>query len=403
MLLSYVITVISYLFYQATIGGLFFLMARTQANHLFLPTMLLIIEPMLMLLFGLRFSKKIDLLRSNKSPGFSYLRLPTRTMVFLILFIFSIHYSDSLLLTLLCYCGIMASFILERIHRQRFPRDFSRATNISATQANAIANLANRGAPVLSPLVLTVSSGLPGIRYVLLSLVICFFCSFTYMRLSKLITKEIQYKENSQQLNFQYYNSEKLGSWHLWHLLLMNAVLGGLFLVLTHNLITMPSIPTYLHGPTVYFIGFWLSILMFCLRAKSIPRSPMSGLGYTAVLGLMLVLSSQSDVYVSALMLCLGGFFFGIAINRLGTFVQTHLDPARYSYYETRAQTVGRVALLISLSLSGWALSQGYSSDTLLCLMGGGTITCAISLALLFKTLRLTNQPAVINPHASYT
>ncbi len=44
--------------------------------------------------------------------------------------------------------------MVERIYRQRLARDFSKSTGINQSRGNAIANIANRGAPILSSFLL---------------------------------------------------------------------------------------------------------------------------------------------------------------------------------------------------------------------------------------------------------
>jgi len=110
---------------------------------------------------------------------------------------------------------------------------------------------------------------------------------------------------------------------------------------------------------------------------------PFSGLYFTAALGLFLTVSSFGGI-ISVFALGLAGLCYGFAINHIGTFIQSQLDHARYSYYETRAQIGGRIAALIALAMTGLALEFDFTTDFLRGAMGLGSIMSAALLGYIF-------------------
>jgi hypothetical protein len=382
MLLYYLGTVLSYLVYQAAIGGLFFILAKANTNNPFIASTFLMVEPLLMLLLGIKIAKFVDNLRTKLSLYY-YIILSSITMIsFFCLYLMQRHHA-SYILILSSYSIVMIAFMIERIYRQRLPRDFSNCTRINHSQVNAIANLANRGAPILSPLVIYIFPGGLNEKFLYGFIIILVLSTTTFCWLAQKLTllatpSSIQMEEISI-----HYQAEKLGIWHVWHLFLMNFMLGGLFMVLSQSVLSSMSVLHFLQGPSIYFAGFWVTMVFLMILPSQIILTPISGLYFTAALGIFLIISSCGGT-LSAFALACAGMCYGFAINQLGTFIQSQLDHCRYSYYETRAQIFGRIALLMGLTITGWALQNRCTTDFLRGVMGFGVILSAALLSFIF-------------------
>lgn|GEM_PF-4689799 len=146
----FVSVVLSSLLYQAAIGGLFFLLAKHHGGGASFTSLLLMVEPLLLLAFGVRFAKKID---SNREHLIRY-TYKTAYFTFAALIVLYCLRSSHPALVLASFALVMSSFMRERILRQRLPRDFAQASGMLPSRVAAITSLANRGAPVLSPMVI---------------------------------------------------------------------------------------------------------------------------------------------------------------------------------------------------------------------------------------------------------
>ncbi len=70
MLLYYIAVILSYLLYQAAIGGLFFVLAKTNTNNPLISSVFLMVEPIMMLTLGIYTAKLVDTLRVKISSNF---------------------------------------------------------------------------------------------------------------------------------------------------------------------------------------------------------------------------------------------------------------------------------------------------------------------------------------------
>lgn len=383
MFITYIWVILTSLLYQAAIGGLFFVLAKSDSTNSFMSSGLLMIEPILMLVLGVFLAKKVDSLRSKNQTSVVYSTLSIITLsCFIGLYITQSVHADFAFI-LVAYTCLMLSFMMERIYRQRLPRDVALHTEINQSRINAITNFANRGAPILSPMVLILFQNGLTLNYVIGFVIISIFSTTSFCLLSQKLSSPTDLKKNKTPINTSIYPAEALGVWHVWHLVLMNAVLGGLFMVLSQSVLSGTGLIHFLQGPSVYFAGFWLTMLILTLVPQSTPNTPWSGLYSIMAIGACLALSSIGGM-LSIILLGLAGLFFGLAINRLGTFIQHHLEHHRYSYYETRAQTGGRIALIVGLALAGFGLEHGLSPEIMRLLMGIGAIISAVFLMALF-------------------
>ncbi len=197
------------------------------------------------------------------------------------------------------------------------------------------------------------------------------------------------------QNQISYYQAEKIGIWHIWHLFLMNFMLGGLFMLLSQSVLTSTSVLHFLQGPSLYFTGFWLMMLFLMISPRQNRITPYNGLYFTVALGLFLIFSSYGGV-ISIFALTGAGLCYGFAINQLGTFIQNQLDHKHYSYYETRAQMYGRIALLIGLGITGWALHSKFPINFLRGVMGFGVIISAGLLGFIFLKYVCVQERAIL-------
>lgn len=383
MLLHYIVVIFSYLLYQAALGGLFFVLAKTDTNNPLITTTFLMVEPIMMLLCGLHIAKLVDTFRV-KFSSYIYVLLATITFLGFFCLYFITNQKVMFIWILFAYGLVITFFMFERIYRQRLPRDFANSTGVNQSRINAITNLANRGAPILSPLVLYIFPSGLNAGYFCMFMIISILSTLTFFTLTKKLTKKQYKKTNTNQNDTVRYKPEQLGIWHVWHLFLLNLVLGGLFMVLSQSILENTNILHFLKGPSLYFSGFWVIMLVLMILPQKNIITPIRGLYFTAILGLLLIISSYG-VFISIFALAAAGLCYGLAINHLGAFIQSQLDHTRYSYYETRAQMFGRVAALIGLTITGLLLKFGVSTDLLRAIMGIGVIISAWILTLIFQ------------------
>lgn len=380
MLIYYSVVVLTYLLYQAAFGGLFFVLVKSNTQNPLIASTFLMIEPILMILLGIQIANFVDELRKKLSPYF-YVTISSLTLLS-IFFLFLIqYYQANFAYILLSYSLAVVAFIGERIYRQRLPRDFSNTTLLAHGQINAIANLGNRGAPILAPLVLYLFPNGLTEKYLFSFVIISIISTICYCKFSKKLICLPTIVKPPFHHDSLFYPMNNLGLWHVWHLSLMNFVLGGLFMVLSQSVLISNNIINFLQGPSVYFFGFWVTMLLLIVVPRKKILTPFSGLCFTAALGAFLMISSIGGV-ISVFALALAGICYGFAINFLGTFIQSQLEHGRYSYYETRAQICGRISMLMGLLITGYALDAQLTTDILRGIMGVGTILGAGLLAI---------------------
>lgn len=393
MITYYLGTILSYLLYQAAIGGLFFVFAKSHAGNPLVYSVLLMVEPILLLLFGIQFAKVIDKIR-GKSSLFAYIPLSLMTLLCFLLLFGIDQRQSSFVLVLLAYSLVTLFFIVERIYRQRISRDFSIRTGVDHARVNAITNLANRGAPILSPLAIYISPLGLNTTYLFGFLLAYVLSTSTFIGLNKTLSSLKPKSGDHSSKSRALYNENRLGAWHIWHLSLMNLVLGGLFMVLSQTILISTKITSFLQGPSLYFSGFWVAMFALMLLPRKEVLTPFIGLFFTATLGILLLISSTGG-YISIFCLCFSGICYGFAVNYLGAFIQGQLSYAKYSYYETRAQTFARMALIIGLLLTGYALNAGLQIDFIRGIMGVGVLFSSGILWVSFiQNLHLRRQTA---------
>jgi hypothetical protein len=186
MLLYYIAVVLSYLLYQAAIGGLFFVLAKINTNNPLIYSIFLMIEPIMMLLLGIYTAKLIDILRVKISSYFYIMCSLATFLSFICLYFFQLKHA-AISLILFSYALVTIAFMAERIYRQRLARDFSKSTGINQSRVNAIANLANRGAPILSPFVLYLFPNGLNEEYLFSFIAVSFIATVTFCSLAQKI------------------------------------------------------------------------------------------------------------------------------------------------------------------------------------------------------------------------
>jgi len=172
------------------------------------------------------------------------------------------------------------------------------------------------------------------------------------------LTKQIQPAPRQVYKNSKH--EEALGLWHILHLFLLNLSMGGLFLVLSHSLLSDTSSQGFLEGPSLYFMGFWAAMLVLIFYPRKSIETPAKGLLCIVLMGILLIASGHAPG-----ILVLTGFAQGFAINHISAFIQSHLSHQRYAYFESKAQTFGRIAMLISVFCTGYLLDTVITAPTL--------------------------------------
>ncbi len=373
----FIVAILASFLYQAAVGGLFFLVAKQFSYMPRFASVLLMVEPLLLLALGISIAKRID--QKKHHAHRHAIGLAALSFLALLLLYQVMQHPQNPAWVLTAFACLMGAFMVERILRQRLPKAFSLASGAAPSQVNAIANLANRGAPILSPVALYFFPNGLTFSFILLFLLLSIGSTTAYLTLQK--------SAHPHALNHSTpppspYEEKRLGLWHILHLFLLNLSMGGLFLILSQHILI--NTEQFFSGPSGYFAGFWIAMVLMAIRQRSTDQTPYKGLMYTGMIGILLLLSSQ-DTPITPLILMAAGFAQGFAINHLGTFIQTHLPLTQYAYYETRAQRYGRIALLISLFGIGYLQKCGLQLSMLQSMIGLSTLASALLLLIVFN------------------
>jgi hypothetical protein len=351
--------------YQAAFGGLFFLASKefSSAHHYHLLLSLFVsAEPIIMILAGIWISKKIDRLREQdqSKKRSSYYLLTIITFLSFLGFYFFIDSQKMLIPALGFYFLATAFFIMERIYRQRFPRDYALSYNIPFHRINAVNNLVSRGTPILSPFVLLLFPHGLSSSYIAILAFFSISSAFLFSRaVNKVSHTTFVKKETPQTENPT--TCKAWGLWHVLHLATMNFAFGALFFLLSQSVLTTVSLQRYLESPVPLYIGFvgTMIVIAFGFRKDHLPL--LKGVSLIIPMSLCLIGIAYSQPILTGLLLLVFGILFALAINIISTDVQQHLSHQKFSYYETRAQVFGRISALTAITLSGFLLDLGIS------------------------------------------
>lgn len=384
-----------YFFYQATLGGLFLLVSRnltsTQYAYL-LSSLLLVAEPLLMLVFGVFAAKKIDFIKKhphyNNAKSYVVLALMTASSFIFFYYFFSILHFVSV--AIFFYFAVIFFLMLERIYRQRFSRDFSDFYKLPIRKINAIGNLAGRGAPLCVPLVLFIFPLGVTSTYLYCFFVVITLSTFSFYRLYNRISHKTSLLSQTSVVSENTAYANKLGVWHGFHLMVMNFAFGPVFLVLSQPILANVTVNAYLQSPLVFYIGFFVALIFISFQNKTVCNTPLRGVRFIFLMGIVFALVPQVETLYAGLLLGLAGVLFALSVNRIGSHIQYYMDREKYSYYETKAQTYGRVAAICSIGLFGWLLQIGISYKYLEFICGFFMMGSAVFLSVVYKYLGLS-------------
>lgn len=360
--------------YQAAFGGLFFLAAKdfSSAQHYHLLLSLFVsAEPIIMILAGVWISKGIDQVREHdqKRKRKSYYILTALTVISFIFFYFFINTRNALIPALGFYFLATTFFVMERIYRQRFPRDYAQAHHIPLHRINAVNNLVNRGTPIVSPFVLLLFPHGLSLSYVIMLILLSITSSFVFsMGLNKVHHASISKAQPPEHEDA--HTSRAWGQWHVLHLAIMNFAFGALFFLLSQSVLTSTSIQAYMQSPVPLYIGFVGAMLFIAFGFRKSNTHLLKGITLIIPMSLCLIGIAYAPPLIAGCLLLVFGIFFALSINMITSEVQHHLSHQRYSYYETRAQVFGRVSSLVVITLSGALLDLGITLQSLECLFG---------------------------------
>lgn len=352
-----------------------FLTAKTleelEHYHLLI-SLLAAIEPFVIIFGGIFISKKIDQLRRhdtahNKS---SYHWFPLFAFFSFLIFYFFIHSHIHIGMTLIFYSLIMTFLLMDKLYRQRFPKNYASAYKIPLYRINAINNLVVRGTPVVSPLVLLVFPSGFSLSYAIIIGISAITCATLCSWAMKKTGTEIASKTEILDKKIHAKNKE-WGTWHLVHLSTMNFSFGGIFFLLSQSILHQTSLSAYLESPVPLYGGFMGMMMVIALEKKATPKSVLDGVNLIGPMSICLIGASFFSSLTAACFLILFGMLFALTINRIGSCIQQNLDHYHFSYYETRAQIGGRIAALSALLLIGYFLDLGYSVKELEYTLGG--------------------------------
>lgn len=390
-MVNFVFLTILYFIYQAAFGGLFLLAGKSLQSYSHYQLLLALFasaEPLLIILFGIPISKKIDQIRNRDAERqtSSYLYLTAATVASFLLFCYFFVIQKSLVMGSITYFLVALSFSAERIYRQRFPRDYSAAFNIHLHRINSINNLVTRGTPIVTPLVLIIFTQGLTVTYTVTFIISALTASvvFAYFFYKTNHTSNTTKVTVSKTPNN---NGEGWGKWHVIHLSLMNFAFGGMFLLLAQPVLNEISLRSYLQSPVPLYTGFLGAMITIALGYVKKPESPLGGINLVVIMGALLMACSTCPPILSGILLLIYGILFALAINKIGTCVQQNLDHGKYSYYETRAQTYGRIAALISIAMYGYLLDKGIAFQRLEFFVGIIAIISAIILRYFYRVI----------------
>ncbi|MBA2651639.1 MAG: hypothetical protein H0U73_05160 [Tatlockia sp.] len=392
---NFVLLTIFYFFYQAAFGGLFLLVGKSLQSYSHYQLLLALFasaEPLIIILFGIYISRMIDTMRNKdaESQTSSYLYLTVATLSSFLLFFYFFVVQKSLLMGFITYLLVSISFSAERIYRQRFPRDYSVAYNIHLHRINSVNNLVTRGTPLIIPLVLVLFPQGLNFTYISSFIILAFTASliFSYFFCKVSQTPSIKGTVSKTSGN----NGEGWGKWHVIHLSLMNFAFGAMYLILAQPVLSEISLKSFMQSPVPLYAGFLGTMIYISLGYLKKPETPLEGLNLVVIMGILLTVCSICTPLLSGILLFIYGSLFALAINKIGTCVQQNLDYGKYSYYETRAQTYGRIASLISMAICGFLLDKGFAFQKLELFVGIIAIIAAIILRYSYKILIETSD-----------